>query len=96
MYLMTKDEWPEFPKNCEQNSLCDCRANYQVRRRPPYKRLPFSNKQYSDLPMPGNMREVSLQVRVGTKAGVKIGRNQESVAANSYEGVKDLWLRGIW
>ena len=41
------------------------------------------------------MREVSLQVRVGTKAGVKIGRNQECVAANSYKGVKDFRLRGI-
>jgi len=84
------------PRNCKWNSLSNGRANYQVRRCSHYKWLPFSNEQYSDLPAPGNMREVMLQVRVGAKVGVKIGRNQESVASNSYKGVEDLWLGSTW
>jgi len=58
-----------------------------------YKWLPLSNKQDGDLSTPGEMGEITLQVGVGGKTSVEIGRIQESVATvNLYDNVKDLWL----
>lgn len=76
------------------NSLGDSETNYRVRWSLPDKCLPFPYKQHSNLPAPGDIREVTFQVRVGVKAGVEICRDKESVAGNSYESVKYLWLRG--
>lgn len=44
--------------------------------------------------MPGDVREVTFQIGVEVKARVKIGRDQESVASNSYKGIKYFCLRG--
>jgi len=56
-----------------------------------YKWLPLSNKQDSDLSTPGKMGEITLQVGVGGKTSVEIGRNQEIVTVSLYDGVEDLW-----
>jgi hypothetical protein len=40
------------------------------------------------------VREVTFQIGVGVKAGVEIGRDQESMASDSYEGVGYFCLRG--
>ncbi|KAH9030046.1 hypothetical protein EDB85DRAFT_1891778 [Lactarius pseudohatsudake] len=84
----------ELYENSKQNTLRDSGANYRVRRSSPYKRLPFPYKQHSNLPAPGDMREITLQVGVGTKAGVEICRDQEGVASDSYKSIEYLWLRG--
>lgn len=78
------------------NSLSDSESNYRVRWSSPDKWLPFPYKQHSNLAAPGDIREVTLQVRVWVKAGVEIGRNKECVAGNSYESVEYLWLRSTW
>jgi hypothetical protein len=80
------------PKKVTNGSLSNSRANYGVRWCSLHIRLPFPNKQYSDLPAPGDMGEVPLQIGIDTKAHVKIGRDQEAVVINSHEGIEYLWL----
>lgn len=87
-------EFSVFQENSKQNTLHDSGMNYRVRRSSPYKRLPFPYKQHSNLPAPGDIREITLQVGVGTKAGVEICRDQEGVASNSYKSIEYLWSRG--
>jgi hypothetical protein len=40
------------------------------------------------------VREVTFQIGVGVKAGIEIGRDQESVASDSYKGVEYFCSRG--
>ncbi len=94
MYLTKIGEFSVFQENNKQNTLRDSGANYRVRRSSPHKWLPFPYKQHSNLPAPGDIREVTLQVGVGAKAGVEICRDQEGVASDSYESIEYLWLRG--
>jgi len=80
------------PKKVTNSSLSDSRANYRVRWGSLHISLPFPNKQYSNLPTPGDMGEVPLQIGVETKAGIKIGRDQEGVVIDLHEGIEYLWL----
>jgi len=82
------------PKKVTNGSLSDSGANHRVRWGSLHIRLPFPNKQYSDLPAPGDMGEVPLQIGIETKAHVEIGRDQEGVVIDSHEGIEYLRLRG--
>ena len=81
------------PKKATNGSLGDSGANHRVRWGLLHIRLPFPNKEYSDLAAPGDMWKVPLQIGVETKAGVEIGRDQEGVVIDSYEGIAYLRLR---
>jgi hypothetical protein len=92
MYLTKIDEFSVWRE--KQNSLSDSTTDYRVRWGASYKCLPFPYKQHGNLPAPGDVREIAFQVGVGAKAYIEIGRDQESVASDSYEGIAYLWLRG--
>lgn len=85
-----------FQANDERNSLSDSRTNHRVRWGSLYISLPFPYKQYGNLPKPGDVREITFQIGVDTKAGVEIGGDQKSVARVSNDSIEYLRLRGTW
>ena len=82
------------PKKATNGSLGNSGANHRVRWGSLHIRLPFPNKEYSDLAAPGDMWKVPLQIGVETKVSIKIGSDQEGVVIDSYEGIEYLQLQG--
>ena len=92
MYLINIDESSVSKESNKRRLLGDSGANHRVRWGSFHIRLPFPNKEYGNLPTPGDMWKVLLQIGVETKAGVEIGSDQEGVVIDSYEGIEYLRL----